>query len=96
MAGYELSQAADRDLTEIYAYSYREFGAKTADAYFVSLEDCLTRLAESPQLGRSIAHIRPGYFRFEHASHVVFYTRVKRGIRIVRVLHQRMDAERHL
>jgi antitoxin ParD1/3/4 len=47
-------------------------------------------------LGRSIHHIRPGYFRFPHASHTVFYVNIPDGIRVIRVLHQRMDPERHL
>jgi toxin ParE1/3/4 len=47
-------------------------------------------------MGRSIDHLRPGYFRFEHARHTVFYVKVERGIRIMRVLHERMDPDRHL
>jgi toxin ParE1/3/4 len=96
MASYELSGPADRDLTDIYAYSYRQFGETTADAYLIALHDCFARLAENPTTGRSIDYIRSGYFRFEHARHVVFYISAERGIRIMRVLHERMDPERHL
>jgi toxin ParE1/3/4 len=96
MAKYELSEAADRDLNDIYVYSYREFGEAKADAYFRSLEECFEQLAEFPGIGRSIDHIRPGYFRFPHASHTIFFVKIVDGIRIVRVLHQRMDPERHI
>jgi len=96
MAKYELTEAADHDLNDIYIYSYREFGEAKADAYFRSLEDCFERLAEFPDIGRSIEHIRPDYFRFPHASHTVYFMKVTGGIRIVRVLHQRMDPERHV
>jgi len=96
MARYELSAAADRDLTEIYAYSYRHFGERKADEYLLSLEDCFTSLAEMPGMGRSVEHLRAGYYRLKHASHIVFYTRVEGGVRIVRVLHEAMDPERHL
>lgn len=96
MARFELSEAADRDLTDIYRYSYRQFGADQADAYLFGLEECFARLAQFPELGRSIAYLRRGYFRFEHASHTVFYVRSGEGIRVVRVLHERMDPERHL
>jgi len=96
VASFELSEAADRDLTGIYRYSYRQFSAEQADAYLLSLEQCFARLAQFPQLGRSIDHLRSGYFRFEHASHTIFYLRTERGIRIIRVLHERMDPERHL
>jgi toxin ParE1/3/4 len=96
VASFELTEAADRDLTAIYGYSYRQFGADQADRYLFALEECFARLAEFPQLGRSIDHLRRGYFRFEHASHTVFYLRTPAGVRIVRVLHERMDPERHL
>jgi toxin ParE1/3/4 len=96
MGTFELSEAADRDLTEIYIYSYRTFGRDTADAYLLSLEECFQKLAAFPGLGRGIEHIRAGYFRFEHASHTVFFLKLGTGIRIVRVLHERMDPERHL
>jgi toxin ParE1/3/4 len=96
MATFELSRAADGDLNEIYIYSYRTFGAAKADAYLLSLEKCFDQLAEFPGMGQSIDHLRRGYFRFPHASHAVFFVRASGGIRIVRVLHQRMDPERHL
>lgn len=96
MAKVELSEAADRDLTEIYIYSFQEFGERQADAYLSALDDCISRLAESPALGRSIEHIRPGAFRLEHDSHTVFFRRIDGGIRVIRVLHRRMDPERHL
>lgn len=64
--------------------------------YLLALNDCLLRLAEMPRLGRSIAQLRAGYFRFEHAKHTIFYTIIPGRIRVVRVLHQRMDPERHL
>jgi toxin ParE1/3/4 len=96
MASYELSGAADRDLTEIYVYSYRQFGESRADAYLHALRDCFALLADQPTMGRSIDSLRTGYFRFEHAHHTVFYVRTRVGIRVMRVLHERMDPERHL
>ncbi len=96
MASFELSEAADRDPTGIYRYSYRQFSREQADAYLLSLEQCFARLGQFPLLGRSIDHLRHGYFRFEHASHTIFYLRTEHGIRIIRVLHERMDPERHL
>jgi toxin ParE1/3/4 len=96
VANFELTEFADRDLTAIYRYTYRQFGAEQADSYLLSLEQCFERLAEFPQLGRSIAQLRRGYFRFEHASHTVFYVPIADGVRIVRVLHERMDPDRHL
>jgi toxin ParE1/3/4 len=96
MARVELSAAADVDLTGIYIYSFREFGAAKADSYLLSLGRCFERLAEFPGLGRNVDHLRRGYFRFHHASHTVYFVSIPDGIRIIRVLHQRMDPDRHL
>jgi plasmid stabilization system protein ParE len=48
MARVELSQAADRDLNDIYIYSYREFGEAKAEAYLHALEQCFEQLAVFP------------------------------------------------
>ncbi len=96
MARYELTRHADRDLDDIYAHSSDSFGARKADEYLLSLRDCFLLLAERPGMARGVDQIRRGYFRFEHASHVIFFIRIPSGIRIMRVLHQRMDIKRHI
>jgi toxin ParE1/3/4 len=96
MAKIELTQAADRDLTEIYIYSHRKFGERQADDYLLGLESCFAGLAEMADMGRSIEDIRAGYYRFTHARHVIFYRKIEGGVRIVRVLHIAMEPERHL
>ena len=50
MHDYILSQAADYDLSEIYKFTFIEFGETQADSYFASREQCLRRLAEHPEL----------------------------------------------
>ncbi|MBL3601256.1 MAG: type II toxin-antitoxin system RelE/ParE family toxin [gamma proteobacterium endosymbiont of Lamellibrachia anaximandri] len=96
MADYELSNKADEDLTEIYAFSYQRFGEIKADAYLLALDECFCMLAEQPLLGKKIDHIRSGYLRHERTSHSIFYIQKRDGILIQRVLHQSMDSERHL
>lgn len=96
MADYVLSTKADGDLTEIYLFSHRTFGEATADAYFLSLRDCLQALADNPGLGRSAADLEPGLLWHRHARHVVFYMTEATGIFVVRVLHEAMDFPRHL
>jgi toxin ParE1/3/4 len=53
-------------------------------------------LAEFPDLGRNARDIRLGGGKIEVASHSAFYRKTENGVLIVRVLHQRMDFERHL
>lgn len=96
MARYELSEAADADLSDIYAFTFTEFGEGQADAYFESLEECLTRLADSPKLGREIGFVRGNYRSFVHQRHSIYYTLAKSGILVVRVLGPGMNPDGHL
>ena len=96
MARYELAEHAARDLEDIYSHSLTKFAERKADDYLLSLRDCFQRLARMPGLARNIDHIRTDYFRFDHASHVIFFVRLPDGIRVMRVLHQRMDIKRHI
>lgn len=96
MADYVLSNKADGDLTEIYLYSHRTFGAAKADAYFLSLCDCLQALADNPRRGRSAGINPPGLHCHRHARHIVFYMVEDAGIFVVRVLHDAMDIPRHI
>jgi toxin ParE1/3/4 len=93
---YELSRAADRDLDDIYVYTFREFGVLQADAYFESLEDCLTKLAENPLLGVDASNVRAGYRRFVHQRHTLYYRKIRTGVRIVRILGPGMSVERSI
>lgn len=94
MLKYELSRAADRDLDDIYVYTFREFGVLQADVYFESLEDCLTKLAENPLLGVDASNVRAGYRRFVHQRHTLYYRKIRTGVRIVRILGPGMSVER--
>lgn len=96
MADYELSGKADQDLTEIYIYSYNNFGESKADSYFLGLEQSLIKLADKPNLGRKIDYIKQGYFRYEYVSHSIIYKQKEAGILVMRILHGCMDMERHL
>ena len=97
MADYVLSGKAEDDIIEIYRFSYEQFGESKADKYLFSLEDTFLNLAKNPMLGRAIDMIRRGYFRYEYASHSIFYIQKNaRTIHIIRVLHNRMDMKRHI
>ncbi len=96
MPRYELSEAADADLSGIYAFTFAEFGERQADAYFESLEDCLRRLAVNSRLRREIGFVRQSYRLFVHQSHSIYYKETKSGILVVRVLGPGMSPDAHL
>ena len=96
MADYVLSNKADADLAGIYDYSFRSFGEAKADAYFLSLSDCLRTLADNPRLGHAADDLHPGLLCHRHARHRIYYLIEAPGIFVVHILHDAMDAPRHL
>jgi toxin ParE1/3/4 len=59
------------------------------------LKNCLELLARNPEIGNSAEDIQPGYRRFPHQSHIIFYTQADSDIFIVRILHKSMDISDH-
>lgn len=96
MAGYTLTPRARRDLDSIAAYSIREWGREQAARYVRDLRAAIEMVAANPLRGRNREELRPGYFSMSRGSHIVFYRRMPDGIDVVRILHQRMEPERHL
>jgi len=92
----KLSEAAVRDLEEILEQSLVEFGIHQTETYCASLTHCLELLGSNPEMGSTAEDIRPGYRRFPHESHVIFYTIRAEDIFVVRILHHRMDAIRNI
>ena len=90
---YRLTEAAATDLEHIMGWTLQTFGSDQAERYAQSLSACLNRIASRPGLGAAIDQIKPGYRRIRHQSHAVFYCECAWGVLIVRILHQRMDAE---
>ncbi|MDE2882316.1 MAG: type II toxin-antitoxin system RelE/ParE family toxin [Acidobacteriota bacterium] len=96
MAAYRLTRRAAADLDAVFEYTAERFGLVQARSYFQGLHACCERLADGPRLGRSAESLAPGLRRYEFRSHVVFYREESGSIVIVRVLHERMDAPRHV
>jgi len=87
---------AESDLIGIWQYSFEEWGEAQADKYLDELDSGIKRLADNPDLGIKRDHVRDGYRVLFVASHAVYYTVTPTTIQIIRVLHGRMDLERHL
>lgn len=96
MAEYRLSPGAERDLADIWRYTNKRWGRAQANRYILSIKAKCAALAEAPLLAESYAHIRPGYRRRRVEQHAIYFRQSSYGIAIIRILHERMDAERHL
>ena len=96
MAKAHFEPRAKTDLVEIGQHTMDRWGAAQARRYLTQLKDCCGALAERPYLGRSCEDIRAGARRFEQGRHVIFYKQHPNGIRVLRILHQRMLPELHV
>ena len=93
---YQLTDEADRDVEEVLAYSVNSFGVAQTERYFEALKECIELLADNPNMGHSAEEILPEYLRFPYESHIIFYKKLSASILVVRILHERMDPERHV
>ena len=94
---YLLSPAAQADLEQIWDYTHDRWGVDQAEEYLRELQHAIDRAAANPRIGHACNEIRPGYRKLAAGSHTLFY-RVTADdlIDVVRILHQRMDVDRHL
>jgi toxin ParE1/3/4 len=95
VSAFRLSRRAEADLLGILDNTLRKWDEHHAIRYIDALEACCQMLAGNPELGRKCDHIRPGLRRMEHGRHVVFYRSDAEEILVSRILHERMDPERH-
>jgi toxin ParE1/3/4 len=56
----------------------------------------ITIRADRSSLGSECSEVRKGYRKYPSGSHVFFYRTTADGIDVIRILHERMDYERHI
>jgi toxin ParE1/3/4 len=96
MSRFVLSPRAKGDIDQIWEYSAQTWDADRADRYTRRIAEAVHLVAETPMLGRSCSHIREGYRVYPVGSHLLFYRLLDDGIAIIRILHRKMDIDRHL
>ncbi|HZU09414.1 MAG TPA: type II toxin-antitoxin system RelE/ParE family toxin [Pseudacidobacterium sp.] len=96
MPEVRLSKRALRDFKSISHYTLETWGEAQAFRYVEDLELFLNQLAQRPMLGRLCTDIASGLRRFEHGKHIIFYRPRRDGIFVVRILHRKMDPQKHI
>jgi toxin ParE1/3/4 len=87
---------AQADIVDIAAYTLANWGDRQMARYVDNLHERFVGLAKHPEMGRRRDEIGRGYRSIVHGSHIVFYRLEDRNLVIVRVLHGRMNPERHI
>jgi toxin ParE1/3/4 len=93
---FVLKPRAQADLDEIWNYTAERWGLDQAETYARRLWKSIQALADTPSLGRECDEVRAGYRQYPSGSHVLFYRLMKDRVEVVRILHERMDYERHI
>lgn len=91
---YRLSPLAEVDLEEIWLYTLRHWSMEQADTYYRALVDAFEGLAAGTKQGSPSAV--PDFQKYLCGSHAVYFLHHAKHLDIIRILHQRQDAERHL
>jgi toxin ParE1/3/4 len=91
-----VSPRAQADIDDIWDYTVECWGERQAALYLKLIKATVDAVAKDPGVGRNCDDVRPGVRRYQVGAHVVFYRVFGTAIVVVRVLHQRMDVERHL
>ena len=91
-----ISPRAQKDIDDIWDYTVERWGEQQADAYVRLLEAAIAAVAADPTIGQACDDVRPGYRMRFVGSHILFYRTTMTALIVVRILHQRMDVERHL
>lgn len=89
--GYVIRELAQKDLEDIWLYTFNKWGAVQADNYLRQLLSRFNWLAENPLSGRQRDEVKPGYFSFPEGMHVIFYTVTDHRTEIIGIPHQIMD-----
>lgn len=87
---------AEGDLADVWRYTKRQWSQEQAIRYTLTLKAMCAILAVAPQQAQSCAHIRPGYRRRSVGHHIIYFRVTSYGIAVIRILHPRIDAIRHL
>ena len=97
MSGVVLSPKAKADLSEIWDYTYSEWGVEQAEKYVRDLWSVMQEQTRELTKSVDIGDVRKGYRKVRSGSHVIFFKVTRVGVvDVMRILHQKMDFDRHL
>ena len=95
-AKYHISEIAINDLDGIWEYTYFNWSKVQADRYHKLIINEMEFIAENRTSGKSIDHVKEGYLVTYVKSHMVLFKRIEGIVKVMRILHQKMDIESNL
>ncbi len=91
---FELSELAELDFRDILSFTLQMWGEHQFAEYKGMIDGALQTIARNPGIGRQ--HDDTTLRVFPVGRHQIFYIVDDATVYIVRILHERMNASRHL
>jgi toxin ParE1/3/4 len=83
-------------MESVWLYTLSQWGQEQTEKYIDDLAAAFDLITSNPGLGKNCDNIRSGYRKHPTLRHVIYYRKVDYGIEIIRVLHDRQLAARHM
>ena len=96
MKKWKLLPRAISDLDEIWVYGANRWDRDQADSYLRSLNLAFERIGDGRVAGHKLPSKHTGFRQYRVTSHFVVFRKVDQLVEIARILHVRMDADRHI
>ncbi|MBK9735076.1 MAG: type II toxin-antitoxin system RelE/ParE family toxin [Saprospiraceae bacterium] len=93
---FEISKLALEDLDNIWEYTVEQWSKEQANKYYEEVFLVIGKICENCDLGKPIDDIKKGHRRTNVKSHMIIYKVKGTTIYLDRILHQKMDIEKHL
>ncbi len=89
-------ESSIEDLEKIWLYTFQTWSLEQADRYHELIYKEIEFLANKPESGKNLQHIRKGYRSTKVKSHLIFYKYSLTEIEIIRILNESMDIPNRL
>ena len=86
-----LSQKARKDFVDILRYTAEQWGKAQLEIYRRKIDTAIQRISRNPEIGALRHDLDQPYRTFPVGVHLIVYRRQENQIRLIRILHQRMD-----
>ena len=93
---YQLSELAEKDLENIWDYTFKHWSIKQADKYINQIIKQIDKICSNPEIGRSISGIKLKHRMSKINSHMIIYKVENRMLQVDRILHKKMDIDNQL
>jgi toxin ParE1/3/4 len=93
---YRVSEAADRDLDEIFVYWATRVSFKIAEKVIDGITERFWLLGEYPRCGKRLSKYSRGLFCFPAGNYLIYYHPTPRGTDILHIFHGSRNQSRAL